>query len=205
MKRSLSSSIFGHQRADRRIIARHDVVSADEDEAVVARRRSACRARPAGCDPRSSCSARCGRRTGSSRTRRRGSSRAPGRSAGCGDPRGVDGDREARRSARSPAPRAPAGCTRSRRARDRRGRRASRARARPSAASRKSAGSYGAKYAAGVTLWYCSTRPARQRRERRGHRRRQRVVEDRQVAAASPPRSPNGRTSPRSSSSIVSA
>src|SRR5207247_1159420 len=31
---------------------------------------------------------------------------------------------------------------------------------RPSDASRNSAGSYGAKYDAGVTLWYCSTRPA---------------------------------------------
>ena len=30
---------------------------------------------------------------------------------------------------------------------------------RPSAARRKSAGSYGAKYEAGVTLWYCRTRP----------------------------------------------
>ena len=71
---------------------------------------------------------------------------------------------------------------------------ASPVRARASEARRKSAGSYGAKKCAGVTLWYCSTRPPASARERLGHRRRQRVVEDRQVAR---PRGRSRRTAAR--------
>ena len=75
---------------------------------------------------------------------------------------------------------------------------------RPSAARRKSCGVVGREERRRRDVVVLQHAPAGQRRERLGHRRRQREMEDRDVAAPRR-RSANGRTSSRRSSSIVSA
>ena len=99
----------------------------------------------------------------------------------------VDGDGEDAGRRRSRAPRVPAGCTRSRPS-ARSVRPASDASSRrPSAASRKMPGIVRREEARRRDVVVLEHAAARQRGERLGHRRRQREVEDRDVAAPRPP------------------